>query len=125
MIAIDHIIVNVNDIDKTVEFYTDILGFTCEGQDGPFTIIRVNEDFILLLGPWGAKNIDHYAFSMDRSEFDAIFERVKQRGIPYGDSFHTLGNNMGPGEEFGARAMAPTLYFSDPNNHLLEIRTYG
>jgi hypothetical protein len=32
--------------------------------------------------------------------------------------------NTGPGEESGARGLAPTLYFNDPNNHLLEIRTY-
>jgi hypothetical protein len=29
------------------------------------------------------------------------------------------------GEEAGARGPAPTLYFNDPNKHLIEIRTYG
>ena len=35
-----------------------------------------------------------------------------------------VGTNTGPGEESGARGRAPTLYFNDPNKHLLEIRTY-
>lgn len=30
----------------------------------------------------------------------------------------------GPGQESGARGLAPTLYFNDPNKHLLEIRSY-
>jgi hypothetical protein len=35
-----------------------------------------------------------------------------------------VGSNEGPGEEVGARGPAPTVYFYDPNKHLLEIRTY-
>jgi hypothetical protein len=49
---------------------------------------------------------------------------MKERAIPYGDSFHSVGNNLGPGIEAGARGPAPTLYMNDPNNHLIEIRTY-
>jgi hypothetical protein len=30
----------------------------------------------------------------------------------------------GPGEESGARGLATTPYYNDPNKHLLEIRTY-
>lgn len=49
---------------------------------------------------------------------------MKEKGVPFGDSFHTVGNNVGPGVESGARGPAPTLYMNDPNNHLIEIRTY-
>jgi hypothetical protein len=35
-----------------------------------------------------------------------------------------VGTTRGPGEESGARGLAPTLYFFDPNQHLLEIRCY-
>ena len=27
------------------------------------------------------------------ADFDAAFERMKENKIPYGDSFHTVGNN--------------------------------
>ena len=43
---------------------------------------------------------------------------------PYGDSFHSVGNNLGPGDEAGAKGLGPTLYISDPSKHLIEIRTY-
>jgi catechol 2,3-dioxygenase-like lactoylglutathione lyase family enzyme len=124
MATIDHLILNVNDIGASVDFYVDVLGFRLEGEDGPFTVIRVSEDFTLQLAPWGTKGNDHYAFAFSRREFDETFERIKQKGILYGDSYHSVGNNSGPGNEIGAKGPAPTLYLNDPNNHLIEIRTY-
>jgi catechol 2,3-dioxygenase-like lactoylglutathione lyase family enzyme len=124
MATIDHLILNVNDIGASVDFYVDVLGFRLEGEDGPFTVIRVSEDFTLQLAPWGTKGNDHYAFALSRTEFDETFERIKQKGILYGDSYHSVGNNSGPGNEIGAKGPAPTLYLNDPNNHLIEIRTY-
>jgi catechol 2,3-dioxygenase-like lactoylglutathione lyase family enzyme len=123
-VRIDHIILNVNDLDETVAFYTEVLGFVREGDDGPFGVLRVSEDFTLQIAPWGTKGNEHYAFALGREEFDEVFERLKERGIPYGDAFDTVGSNQGPGTESGARGMAPTIYFFDPNRHLLEIRTY-
>jgi catechol 2,3-dioxygenase-like lactoylglutathione lyase family enzyme len=124
MPSIDHIILNTNDLPASVDFYTNILGFAHDGEDGPFTVVRVSEDFTLQLAPWGTKGNEHYAFAMSRADFDAAFERMKENEIPYGDSFHTVGNNSGPGNESGARGPGPTIYMFDPNHHLIEIRTY-
>ena len=125
MTAIDHIILNTNDLPASVDFYMKILGFKNEGEDGPFTVIRVSEDFTLQLAPWGTEGNEHYAFAMSREDFDETFARIKAGHIPYGDSFHNVGNNSGPGNENGARGLAPTIYMFDPNHHLIEIRTYG
>lgn len=124
MATIDHIILNVNEIPASVEFYVGVLGFKNEGEDGPFTVIRVSPDFTIQMAPWGTKGNEHLAFAMPREDFDAAFARMKERGIAYGDSFHNVGNNTGPGIEMGARGNAPTIYTNDPNNHLIEIRTY-
>jgi catechol 2,3-dioxygenase-like lactoylglutathione lyase family enzyme len=124
MATIDHLILNVNDIAASVDFYVNVLGFQLEGQDGPFTVIRVSEDFTLQLASWGTQGNDHLAFAMSRADFDKTFAKVKEKGIPFGDSFHSVGNNSGPGMETGAKGPAPTLYMNDPNKHLIEIRTY-
>jgi len=124
MATIDHLILNVNEIPASIEFYVKVLGFKLEGEDGPFTVIRVSDDFTLQLAPWGTKGNEHYAFALSQQEFDHAFARIKQARIPYGDSFHSVGNNSGPGNETGARGLAPTLYLNDPSNHLIEIRTY-
>ena len=124
MTAIDHLILNVNEVSSSVDFYVNVLGFELEGEDGPFTVIRVNEEFTLQLAPWGTGGNEHLAFALSRQDFEAAFARLKEKGIPYGDSFHSVGNNSGPGNETGAKGPAPTLYMNDPNNHLIEIRTY-
>ena len=124
MSVIDHLILNVNDIQSSVDFYVNVLGFQLEGEEGPFTVLRVDENFTLLLGPWGTKGGEHLAFAMNREDFEKTFARIKEKGIPYGDSFHSVGNNLGPGNETGARGSGPTVYMNDPNNHLIEIRTY-
>ena len=97
-----------------------MLGFEHAGLDGPFTVIRVGEKFQMQLAPWGTQGFEHYAFAVSEREFDEIFSRVKQAGIDYGPTFDSVGANLGP----GARGEAPTVYFNDPNNHLIEIRTY-
>jgi len=121
---LDHLILAVNDRDASVAFFTDVLAFTNEGEDGPFTVIRVAPDLTLQVAPWGTSGGEHLAFSMTRAEFDATFSRIRVAGIPYGDSFHDVGNMQGPGREVGARGAGPTLYFFDPNQHLIEIRHY-
>ncbi len=49
-IRLDHLILPVNDLDESVEFYTAILGLWNDGVREPFSIIRVTPDFALQLG---------------------------------------------------------------------------
>ncbi len=125
MTTLDHFILKVNDLDASVAFYTAILGFGLEGRDGPFTVLRVAPDLQIQLAPWGTKGMEHYAFAVSRADFDAIFDRIRAAGIAFGPTFDSVGSNAGPGNESGARGAAPTVYFNDPNAHLLEIRAYG
>lgn len=123
-IGLDHLILAVNDVDESIEFYTAILGLENDGQRDPFSIIRVTAEFTLQLAPWGTDGGEHLAFAMARPEFDEIFRRVREAGIAYGDSFHAVGNMRGPGDEPGARGPGKSLYFFDPSKHLIEIRYY-
>jgi len=124
MTTLDHFILEVHDLDASMAFYTDVLGFTVEGKDGPFTVIRVNAGLVMLLISHAPQGPAHYAFAMSRQAFEAAFDRIKTAGIAYGPSFNTVGSKVGPGMEFGACGLAPALYFNDPSGHLLEIRYY-
>jgi catechol 2,3-dioxygenase-like lactoylglutathione lyase family enzyme len=125
-IQLDHMILNVNDRAKSIEFYVGILGLKCEGErEGtPFSVIRVTPEFTLQIAPWGTKGGEHLAFAMSRVEFDEVFRRIIDAKIEYGDSFHAVGNMRGPGDEGGARGPGKALYFFDPSKHLIEIRHY-
>lgn len=125
MATLDHLILKVNDLEASVRFYVDVMGFSDAGRDGPFTVIKAGPDCQLQLAPWGTPGMEHYAFAVTPAEFDAIFARIRAAGLGYGPSFDAVGSNTGPGSEVGARGAGPTLYFNDPNRHLIEIRTYA
>ncbi len=124
MAIFDHLIVPVADAEASIRFYADICGFEPDGLDGPFSVVRVSAETVLLLAPWGTEGGHHLAFALSPAEFEAAFARIKAAAIPYGDSFHDVGNMRGPGDEFGARGMGASLYLFDPDQHLIELRHY-
>ncbi len=123
-IQLDHMILNVNDRQASIDFYVGVLGLEYAGEREPFSVIRVTPEFTLQIAPWGTKGGEHLAFAMSRWEFDDLFRRVINKGIEYGDRFDKVGNMRGPGDEPGARGPGKALYFFDPNRHLIEIRHY-
>jgi catechol 2,3-dioxygenase-like lactoylglutathione lyase family enzyme len=123
-VDLDHLILAVNDRDETLAFYTEVLGLTYDGEAPPFSVIRVTDRLTLQIAPWGSGGGEHLAFAMAKDEFEQVFSRVREAGIPYGDTFHEVGNMRGPGDEPGARGPGKAVYFFDPSRHLIEIRHY-
>jgi catechol 2,3-dioxygenase-like lactoylglutathione lyase family enzyme len=122
--ALDHFILKVNDLKTSLAFYTEVLGFSYEGMDGPFAVLRVSPSLVIQLAPFGTKGLEHFAFAMDRADFDQVVSRLAARGLATGATFDSVGKQPGLGRETGAKGPAPTLYFNDPDQHLLEIRAY-
>ena len=128
-IRLDHTLVPAKDKIASAKFFAEIFGLTVEPTPGHFAGVQVNEsltfDFADEPEEWGGPGFDprtgrshHYAFHVSDAEFDAIFGRVKAKGIPYGsDPFsHTNGR-------INTRRGGRGLYFEDPYGHLLEIMT--
>ena len=125
-IELDHIILAVNDRARSLKFYTEIVGLEHdrEGDREPFSMLRVTPGFVIQLSDWGTKGGEHLAFAMSKPEFDDAFARVKAAGLAYGDGYNAVGNMKGPGDEAAARGMGKSVYFFDPDEHLVEIRHY-
>ena len=133
--VLDHTIVPVKDREKSVEFYSRILGFEEVGEVGPFLAVRVNDTLNLDFGESqdfqlfhynfseGSRGI-HYAFTMEQEEFEAAFSRIRESGIVYGDDPLEKANMKGPGMSLGSQGMGKAVYFEDPDGHVLEIKTY-
>ena len=120
-IQLDHTIVPAKDKKASAEFFAEIFGLTVTPGHGYFTQVRVNETLTLdfsddseIGGGFG----HHYAFHVSDAEFDAIFGRVKAKGIAYGSGpdSHTNGR-------INHRRGGRGVYFEDPSGHLLEVMT--
>ncbi len=123
-VVLDHTIVPVNDRAEAVEFYSRIFGFEDLGEVGPFLAVRVNDSLNLDFRQSDDFRSIHYAFAMESDEFEAAFDRIKESGIPFGDSPRAQDNMQGPGVTAGAQGDGKAVYFKDPSGHVLEIKTY-
>ena len=121
---LDHTIVPVRDREEAVEFYSSILGFEDIGEVARFLAVRVNETLTLDFLQSEDFHSHHYAFAMDAQGFEDAFGRIRDSGIAYGDGPRDAENMKGPGQSTGAKGLGKSVYFRDPNGHMLEIRTY-
>jgi catechol 2,3-dioxygenase-like lactoylglutathione lyase family enzyme len=122
-IQLNHTIVRARDKGESAAFLTEILGLPPASPYGPFLVVELNNDVSLdFADDHGEPHSQHYAFLVDESDFDDIFTRIQERGLPYwADPFRRR-----PGE-FNTNDGGRGVYWEDPNGHLLEIitRPYG
>lgn len=120
--ALNHTIVPAKDKQASAEFLRDILGTEPTTAWGPFVLLPL--DHGLTLDYVDANEFDehHYAFLVDETEFDAVFDRIVASGVSYyADPFRQQPGEIN--EHYGGRG----VYFDDPDGHLMEAITqpYG
>ena len=117
-IALDHTIVPAIDQEASAQFFARIFGLKYEGLMGVFSAVPINDTLTLDFHTCDQFETHHYAFHVSDEEFDAMFERVKAEGIPYG-SAHFAQDDM----QINTRRDGRGFYFQDPNGHSLELLT--
>ena len=121
-IDLNHTIVHARDRHETARHFAEVLGLEEPASYGPFLVVQLANGVSLDVMEDPAPHAQHYAFLVGEDEFDQIFERIEQRGIPYwADPFHRTPGAINHGD--GGRG----VYWEDPNGHSLEIitRAYG
>jgi catechol 2,3-dioxygenase-like lactoylglutathione lyase family enzyme len=122
-VEFNHTIVSARDSQTSATFLAEILGLSAPRRWGPFVVVTTdngaNIDFMDADGEIAQQ---HYAFPVSESEFDEIFDRIRERTLPYwADSAQAQRGEINHHD--GGRG----IYFEDPNGHLLEVitRPYG
>jgi catechol 2,3-dioxygenase-like lactoylglutathione lyase family enzyme len=122
-VKLNHTIVHASDREATAAFLTGILGLPEPAAYGPFLVVEVDNEVSLdVVQDSGTIRPQHYAFLVSEDAFDAIFGRIRERGLAYwADPFHRV-----PGE-INTRDGGRGVYWDDPDGHNLEIitRPYG
>ncbi|EPJ43773.1 MAG: hypothetical protein OFPI_41650 [Osedax symbiont Rs2] len=132
MIHLDHIVLNVTEVKRSVDFYQKLLSASVENWQAykkgevKFPSIRVSDTFIIDMFPpamWRDQgsdnstknNINHFCFAVAIDQWQAIYESLQQQGIEI---------IRGPGVYWGARGDATAIYINDPDGNVVEIRKY-
>ncbi|MEV4503342.1 VOC family protein [Streptomyces klenkii] len=124
VIAFDHLVLNVSDVERSLAFYTGPLGLDPvrveEWRAGrvPFPSVRVSPTTIIDLvdrerGETAASNVDHICLVVEPLDWQTVVDS---------GTFTVVD---GPGQRFGARGNAESLYVLDPDGNTVELRWYA
>jgi catechol 2,3-dioxygenase-like lactoylglutathione lyase family enzyme len=122
-IQFNHTILSAQDSEASAAFLAEMLGLPAPARWGPFVVVKTDNGTNL-----DYMDVDreitrqHYAFLVEESDFDGIFDRIRERELPYwADPGQTQAGQINHHDS------GRGLYFEDPNGHLLEIitRPYG
>jgi catechol 2,3-dioxygenase-like lactoylglutathione lyase family enzyme len=121
-VGIDHIVLNVSDIEKSLAFYCDQLGMTPvrveewrRGECG-FPSARASDSFIIDFGtgdrPIGM-NLSHFCLVVEKADFETV---AKSGGFRV---------KSGPTTNYGARGIGCSIKVLDPDDNTVEMRYYA
>jgi catechol 2,3-dioxygenase-like lactoylglutathione lyase family enzyme len=127
---LNHMLVPAKDKTASAEFFAEIMGLE-RRPDGHFAPVKINESLVLdfadvndvdLWKPQGGNYArQHYAFEVSDEEFDAIFGRIKQKGLRYGSAPGPHLYDMEINQRRGGDGRA--VYFDELNGHSIELLT--
>lgn len=122
-VQLNHTIVSARDSRASATFLTEMLGLPAPSRYGPFMVVEASNGVSLdFIDTDDEITPQHYAFLITEDEFDEIFGRIHERGLPYwADPAKAQPGRIN--QRDGGRG----VYFEDPDGHFLEIltRPYG
>lgn len=131
-IFLDHIVLNVENVDDAVKFYSDVIGLEPERLDeyrngkAPFPSLRINAHTVIDIFPpkmWGKNgnseathsNLNHLCLTLEYEDWLELIERLKSKSIKI---------HRGPANNWGAKGVGVSIYFYDVDGNEIEARYY-
>lgn len=125
--GLDHVVLRVADLEKSLEFYVDVLGGAVDHRQDEIGLIQVRVgrsliDLVILDGWLGRKggagpgregrNVDHFALQIEPYDEEAIRAYLAANGVPLGET----------GRRYGAEGEGPSIYITDPDGNVVELK---
>jgi glyoxylase I family protein len=124
---LDHVVLRVRDIDRSLAFYVDALGCRVEKRQEALGLIQLRAgasliDLAPLDGPLGraggaapskeGRNVDHFALQIAPFDEATIRRHLADRDIAVSES----------GQRYGAEGTGPSIYIGDPDGNTVELK---
>ena len=125
--AIDHVVLRVRDLDKSLAFYRGVLGCTLDKVQESIGLWQVRAgasliDLVPLDGPLGrtggagpgqgGRNLDHFAIQVAPFDEPAIRAHLAAHGVAVVEA----------GRRYGAQGDGPSVYIRDPDDNTVELK---
>lgn len=117
--AIDHVVFRVQDMDRMIGFYRDVLGAEIEREVPDFGLVqmRAGNSLIDLLAIKNSDrrsgiNVDHVCFRVVPWDEAAILSHLANHGLP----------DLEVASRYGAEGQGPSIYLHDPEGNMLELK---
>lgn len=116
--GLDHVVLRVADIDRSIAFYGNVLGCAVERRLPEIGLVQLRAGAAMIdLVPKqpeddAGRNMDHFAVRIERMDVAALGAHLRRHGID-------------PGEvrrRYGAEGYGASIYIADPDGNTVELK---
>jgi len=121
--GIDHLVLTVRNIPRTVEFYKRVLGMEHVVFEGNFNALHFGSQKINL-HPFRAEYLPHADIPAPGTGDMCLVCEGEIAEVVRDLTTHGVEVEVGPVEQTGARGLMTSVYIRDPDRNLVEIACY-
>jgi catechol 2,3-dioxygenase-like lactoylglutathione lyase family enzyme len=122
--GIDHIVLRVRQLERSLAFYCGVLGCTIEREQPELGLTQLRAgrsliDLVTLEGPLGAgeppgagRNLEHFCLTIAPFEESALLAWITTREVVVQE----------PGSRYGAQGEGRSFYIEDPDGNRVELK---
>lgn len=127
ILDIDHLVLRVSDLERMLNFYCAVLGCSVERRDDSIGLVQLRAgnsliDLVPVAGKLGraggaapgleGRNLDHFCLRIAAFDEVDLRRELEAQGVQVGE--YAFRN--------GAFGIGPSLYLSDPEGNVVELK---